>query len=174
MEILVKEGMCFNCNNNTAVKTSFRDTETGEITNIYFDLCEDCKLIKNCFTCLHSKAWYLRYKGKCDINFELLIYSVWLDEEEYEIEEVKKTFREIVAKYSLESEISPKMSVADFFQLIRKKLQAEMNEKIPDCSMYKMKQLGNTFKDFWNHPPCKRHQRGDATKEEFDEYNCRW
>lgn len=120
MSEVIEVGKCWNCNNNTALKVSFRKYEDGEVINTYFDLCEACKLEKNCFTCLYSKAWYLRYKGRCDQIF------------------------------------------------------GSFEEKRPDCKLYPTKQIGKKARDFWEHLPCKKHQRGDATKDEFDEYNCRW
>lgn len=170
-EIIVKDGKCIICHNDTQIKTSYRNRETREITRVYFDLCEACKLQKNCFTCLYSKMWYLRYKGKCDVNFQLLLYATWLDDEIQEVEDIKKTIKEIIDRYSLEPQITPQMLLSEFLQLVREKLEEEVENNTSDCNIYKTKEIGKTVTDFWNHPPCKRHNRGDATAEEYWDYN---
>ena len=108
-------GICLHCGKRTKDRGIWRIDDRKVIN--YFDLCEDCKLLKNCFTCRYNLVWYVRYKGNCDLFFG--------------------TF--------------------------------EVNRA--DCNMYKTKVIGKTPQEFWDHPPCQRYQRGDPTKDEFDEWN---
>ena len=120
MEGLIEAtGKCIICGNPAKLRSRWI-LEDGGRQSFYFDLCEKCKLEKNCFTCRFSRVWYLRYKGRCD------------------------------------------------------KVFGTFEEDRPDCKVYKQKKIGNTPKEFWDHLPCQRHHRGEATKEEFDEFNSRW
>jgi hypothetical protein len=62
-------GKCLICDGKTEIKTVWSYEYLGTKIIDYFDLCEKCKLVPNCFTCLYSKSWYFRYKGKCDKAF---------------------------------------------------------------------------------------------------------
>jgi len=44
----------------------------------------------------------------------------------------------------------------------------------PDCHVFPGKRIGDTIGAFAASPPCGRYRRGDATKNEFDEYNSDW
>ena len=65
-----QDGICLICGKHTLLRTVFHDVEADKEYRFYFDLCESCKVVPNCFTCLYSKMWYLRYKGRCDQAFK--------------------------------------------------------------------------------------------------------
>jgi hypothetical protein len=157
-----EEGKCIICGKETILKYT-RVYENREKDRIHFDLCENCKSIKNCFTCRYSKCWYLRYKGNCDINFQyLILYSIFEDKD-------KEALEKVIKKYDLE-DIDRTMKVDDFFTLIKNKQREQIERELSDCNIYKTKKIGILIKDFWEHAICKRYQKGDVTVEEWNDY----
>lgn len=158
------KGKCIICGRDTELKLRIIYNETGEKESFYFDLCENCKLVKNCFTCRYSKCWYLRYKANCDINFEnLILHSIFEDGN-------KEAFEKVLKKYDLE-DIDRSMEMTPFLEILKVKQKEKIEKRLSDCNIYKTKRFGNSIKDYWNHPICKRYQKGDATKEEWSDYH---
>jgi len=184
---LEQEGnACIICGKETEKKTSWINHNTGERWTNYFDLCESCTLIENCFTCRYSKAWYFRYKGKCDLNWELLKIDRILDSKEGDDEKTNKKrrgelMRTFLGYYSIDfdgilKDLGNNPQVDEFITKVRAllvpKIESLQDETITDCRPYKSKKFGATIGHFWNQAPCKRYRMGDATKSEFDEYQA--
>jgi hypothetical protein len=116
----------------------------------------------------------MRYKANCDINWELLQLSIFLDREENEIDEkAKESFEKYLKDYEIYDIIKEKkgeMTFDDLFNLIKDKKKLSFETELSDCHLYKSKQIGDTFGDFWNFV-CKRHQWADATKEDWDDFH---
>jgi len=229
-----KSGKCLICGKDSKIKDSFFNRETKERIICYWDICEECKKVKNCFTCTYSRCWYLRYKGICDVNFDyFLVATFFLEDEKKEIsDEDKKAFQTLLTKYGIEvkdknikitdfletidkddeineddkaffhalfnkydtllyavrkkdrdsfdnvlkkydlKDIDLNTSIFDFLDIIKKKMSSNVENSLSDCRMYKTKKIGETIGDFWDHHICKRYKRGDASKEEYDDYNC--
>jgi hypothetical protein len=159
------DGVCFICGMQTKVKTIWINRETRERRSEYFDLCESCKRVENCFTCLYSKTSYIRYKGRCDVSWALLHLRVALesDDKDYTIEKYSKLF-ELV-------NIDKNIPIQQFANIIQNKIEDQIKNG-PDCFIYKTKKIGNTIGAFWNHKICKRFRFGNPTKEEYDDYHA--
>jgi hypothetical protein len=153
-------GKCLICN---------KDTKPKLYKNCFFDLCENCKRVKSCFTCLYSRPSYMRYKGKCDINWEILKIRLILDDDNKE--EKEKNLNKLLKVYSFEHIDRSKITVDDLENMMKQKLE-KLILQLPDCRVYKNKKIGNTIQDFLDYMPCKRHKWADATKDEFDDYHA--
>lgn len=64
------------------------------------------------------------------------------------------------------------MSLGDTTQIIMDKTRTKIEAHLKDCHVYKRKVIGTTIKEFWQAESCGRYRRGEATKREFEEYNC--
>jgi len=172
-----RNGICAICGKTTEVKSSWINGNTGEKTSIFFDLCESCKIIRNCFTCEFSKPHFMRYKGLCDVNWrEFSLYRITnqIDEakEENDVKEVnmsKKIFRQLLKHYRI-TDLS--ISVDDARKIIHDKTCEEIAKKRHDCNKHKHRQIGITIAEYWNDQGCADYVRGEATKKEFNEANC--
>jgi hypothetical protein len=226
-----KDGKCLICGKDAEKQNTYINNKTNEKIHCYWDICEKCKKIKNCFTCAYSKCWYLRYKGRCDVSFEYFVISTFFLEEKevtdedkkmlqtllakYEIEvkdrsikitefiklidkderiskednllfhnlfdkynlllnavkkKDKKSFNKVLKRYNLE-DIDLNTSVFEFLDIIKEKNRSIIEDSLPDCRLYKTKKIGVVIGDYWNHIICKRYRKGDASKEEYDDYN---
>jgi len=145
--------------------------------NAFFDLCETCKLEKNCFNCRFSKCWYLRNKGRCDLNFNVFIpLSIILDKSKDQSNESLEKLKEEMIKYLKQFEVDfenvKHKNIGEICEILETIFMNDLKNKLSDCHLYKTKKIGNTIADFWNHKTCKRFNRGNATKEEWDDYHA--
>lgn len=182
-----EKNKCIICGNETKIRTSWVNQEEKKHWSNYFDLCESCKMVKNCFTCRYSKAHYLKYRGQCDCSWQELtlhriVEQIENAEEEHNMDEYensKKILWEFLARFGITKERleqmkkeGKEMNIEDANKIILDKTSLEILEKRKDCAIFKHKKIGTTIKDFWQSKGCGRYQRGEPTKNEFDEYNC--
>jgi hypothetical protein len=169
------EGACLVCGGGTEFKTSWVNGKTGERAECFFDLCESCKSVVNCFTCRYGKPWYFRYGGRCDVNYYALKLLAFLednppDDDDKDNGERTKAIAEYLSMFGL-TYVKGETEMAEVVKAIEATIEKRLKDQLPDCRLYKTKMIGSTLGDFWNAPPCKRHRPGDATKKEWDEYH---
>lgn len=157
------KGECLICGNKTQNRY-YKDS--------FFDLCEDCKKIKNCFTCRYSKCWYLRNKGKCDRNFEVSIpLLVLLEDDNEDIDKKKKELIKFLKENEIDYENVKEKPLEFTINILEKRFNDKLENKLPDCRLYPKKRIGERIKDFWNAKVCKRFGGGEISSKEFNEFH---
>jgi len=182
-----EKNKCIICGNETKIRTSWIDTKENKHWSNYFDLCESCKIVKNCFTCRYSKVHYLKYRGQCDCSWQELslhriVGQIEEAKEEQDMDEHENSKRILwkflalfgITKESLElmEKEGKETSIENVAKTIVDKTSQEIFKNRKDCIVFKNKKIGISIKDFWQNKGCGRYQRGEPTKNEYDEYNC--